>query len=163
MKPSTTPRAPEALMLGFMEVTSMHEFMLQLQDVVDALGENIAVLDPQGAIVLVNEGWIRFACDNGNPELVHSGVGSNYLEVCQAAAASGSPYAQGAHDGLRAVLAGERETFALIYPCDAPEHPRWFVMRVRRLLGTTPGAAVSHVDITDWYGRVQQVEAGSPS
>ena len=157
---SISASGARGVVLGFMEVTRMHEFMVRLQAVVDALGENIAVLDQQGQIVLVNDGLVRFACDNGNPELVHSGVGSNYLEICQAAAASGSPYAQGACDGLRAVLAGERETFALIYPCDAPEHPRWFVMRVRRLLGTTPGAAVSHVDITDWYGRVQQADIG---
>ena len=33
-------------------------------------------------------------------------------------------------------------------------------MRVRRLQGAAPGAAVSHVDITDWYGRVQQADIG---
>ena len=157
---SISASGARGVVLGFMEVTSLHEVMMRLQDVVDALGENIAVLDQQGNIVLVNDGWVRFACDNGNPELVHSGVGSNYLEVCQAAAASGCPYAQSACDGLRAVLAAERETFALIYPCDAPQQPRWFVMRVRRLQGAAPGAAVSHVEITDWYGRVQQADIG---
>lgn len=147
------------VVLGFMEVTAL----MRLQDVVDALGENIAVLDQQGTIVLVNQAWNRFARDNGNADLVQSGIGSNYLEVCHAAALQGDSHAQRAYDGLRAVLADERETFALVYPCDAPDQPRWFALRVHRLRGADPGAAVSHVDITDWFGQVLPSDASRPA
>lgn len=143
------------VVLGFVEVTNLHQALDRLQEVVDALGENIAVLDESGTIVMVNRSWVDFACANGNPDLVRSGLGTDYLGICREAASQGDELARQAYEGLRAVLAGERDTFALIYPCDGPGQLRWYSMRVRRLHGAHPGVTVSHVDITSWYGPEQ--------
>lgn len=153
------------VVLGFMEVSSMHEIMLRMQDVMDALGENIAVLDQKGQVVMVNDGWTHFACSQFKPEALHNpiGPGADYLELCMAAGQLGNPYAQNAYDGVRAVLADERETFVQVYPCDGPEGKRWYVMRVRRLQGAGPGAAVSHIDITEWYGKDRSLANAKPA
>ena len=43
------------------------ESTASLQSVIDSLNGNVAVLDRNGTIQLVNTGWVQFACDNGDP------------------------------------------------------------------------------------------------
>lgn len=119
------------------------------ESVLNALTSHIAVLDNDGVIVAVNRAWEDFAAANGAVSLEHVGVGSNYFDVCQAAADAGDPYAQRALEGMRAALAGQIAFFELEYPCDAPDVQRWFMMRVTRLAEPAPpGLVVAHVDIT---------------
>lgn len=150
--PSTAARGA---VLNFVDVTGLHDAVERLQDVVDALGEHIAVLDPGGTIVMVNRAWAQFAAENGDPQMIHSGPGANYLEVCTAGRGTEAcdAYAQAALCGLNDVLEGRTERFALEYPCDSPTEQRWFVMHARRLGGSQPGVVVSHVAITEWRGR----------
>ena len=81
----------------------------------DALPSHIAVLDEQASILLVNEAWRRFGSSNGNPDPTY-GVGSSYLGVCEASAAT-CPDAARAARGFRAVLGGAGEQFELEYEC----------------------------------------------
>ncbi len=110
----------------------------------DSLPVNIAILDGEGTIVWTDAAWRTFASDNdmeGSPDT----IGTNYLEVSENADELGEEAA----DGLRAVLAGERETFELEYPCHSPDEQRWFMMwaggfeRRGERFGT-----VAHFDIT---------------
>jgi two-component system CheB/CheR fusion protein len=48
-------------------------------------------------------------------------------------------------EGLGAVLAGRRTTFAITYPCHAPDQERWFRMNVKPL--PDGGVLVTHVDL----------------
>ncbi|MBA3589457.1 MAG: PAS domain-containing protein, partial [Methylibium sp.] len=116
----------------------------------NALPANIAMLDPQGVIVAVNESWRRFAVSNGMRDLAH-GVGQNYLEICSRAwDEDGSNAACAAGAGLRAVLAGERGGFSMEYPCDSPSEARRFVLTVAPLEATRlAGAVVMHLDVSD--------------
>lgn len=136
--------------ITFMDVTAVHHAG-RLQRILDALIEHLAVLDGEGTIIAVNAAWRRFAIENGDPELLHSGPGASYLHACRTAQGEDASVACAAADGLREVLSGTRSQFALEYPCHSPTEKRWFLMHVSALAGEAHGAVVSHIDITRWY------------
>ncbi|CAD5366440.1 Uncharacterized 104.1 kDa protein in hypE 3'region [Rubrivivax sp. A210] len=144
--PSTSARGAVA---SFLDVSALHE-LTRMQQIIDALPEHIAVLDPQGIITQVNRAWSDFAIANGDPLLQHTGPGSNYLKVCGTAGDAADHSAQEACRGLAEVLAGRLPAFAIEYPCHSPGQERWFGMHVSAVGGDRPGAVVSHVDITGW-------------
>jgi hypothetical protein len=120
----------------------------------DELPEEAAVVEGSGTIVAVNKAWRRFAKDNGAyPGEVSEGA--NYLGVCEGARGEHSQYARSFAEGLRLVLSGAEERFALEYPCHSPQERRWFVGSVGRLAdGDTPLALVAHENVTG--GRVRR-------
>jgi PAS domain S-box-containing protein len=111
---------------------------------------HIAVLDRDGAIVMVNDAWERFAHENGATTPEQVGLGANYLTVCGAAVhGERGEEAPQAADGIRAVLEGRRPIFQLEYPCHSHTVQRWFLMTVTPLKHAGGGAVVSHLDITE--------------
>ena len=110
----------------------------------EELPEHAAVVEGSGTILAANKAWKRFAKDNGaDPEKVSEGA--NYLGVCDEATGEQSEYARYFAEGLRSVLSGKEERFALKYPCHSPTERRWFVGSVGRLAdGDAPLALVSH-------------------
>jgi PAS domain S-box-containing protein len=118
------------------------------QTVLDSLTAHIAVLDADGVIIAVNQAWERFARANGDVDGTHTGVGINYLQVCQRAADLNSAEAQPVAHGIAAVLACELDHYVIEYPCHAPNEERWFIIRVTPLVGAHTGAVVAHEDIT---------------
>ncbi len=114
----------------------------------DGLASHIAILDGEGRILAVNAAWRAFAASNP-PVSDAVGEGANYLRVCDSATGECADEAGGAAAGIRAVLAGEAETFGLEYPCHSPTEQRWFHLRVTRFPGGGPARViVSHEDIT---------------
>ena len=91
---------------------------------IDSLPAHIAVLNRQGIIVSVNNGWRQFADANalGDPEY---GVGRSYLAVCHAALENDAEDARGIGLGIAAVLEGTAASFTTEYPCHAPSADRW--------------------------------------
>jgi two-component system CheB/CheR fusion protein len=146
MIPSTTDRGAVAT---FIDVTAFHDAK-RLQAILDALPEHIAVVDPTGTIVLINAAWRRFAQANGDPDLTHSGLGANYLEVCRTQDGPDGDIAERAYQGLRSVLEGSLPQFSLEYPCHSATEQRWFLMNVARIMGENFGAVISHVNISAW-------------
>jgi Amt family ammonium transporter len=115
------------------------------RDVLDSLEAPTAVLDADGTIVAVNRAWLRFGEEAGaDPDA--TGPGASYLEVCER---SGTVEALAAAEGIRAILEGAREGFAMDYPCHPPGQEGWFSLRVTPLSGVDHGAVVCHIDITD--------------
>jgi PAS domain-containing protein len=99
------------------------------QDVIDALEGNVAVLDRDGVIRLVNRAWNDFGERNGTSGAHWIGPGVNYLEVCRSSALadeSARPISQ----GLNEVFEGRLATFSCEYPCHSPDKRRWFRMHV---------------------------------
>lgn len=143
-------------------ITERKETELALQEseellraIQDALPANLAVLDSKGTIIAVNEGWERFARENGDPDLSHTGVGVNYLEACRRAYGPRSEGAKEALEGLQAMLQGEMDEFELEYPCPAPRRPdAWYYLRAAPLRRRGGGLVASHVDIS----RIKQAE-----
>ncbi|MBY0454009.1 MAG: PAS domain-containing protein [Burkholderiaceae bacterium] len=138
----------------FVDVTVFRD-LRRLQSIIDALPENIAVLEQDGKISMVNAAWRNFARANGDSNLSLSGPGSNYFAACGTTGGDGLPcdddYAQRAVRGVRGVLEGTLPQFSLQYPCHSPTEKRWFVMSVTRVVGHEFGAVVSHFNISDWY------------
>ena len=115
----------------------------------DQLPEHVAIVERSGTILAVNKAWKRFAKDNeADPGKVSEGA--NYLGVCDGATGEQSEDAQSFAEGLRSVLSGTDERFAMEYPCHSPTERRWFVGSIGRLAdGNTPLALVAHENVTD--------------
>ncbi|HEY8358071.1 MAG TPA: PAS domain S-box protein, partial [Ramlibacter sp.] len=114
--------------------------------ILNTLPAHVSVLDAEGEIVTVNEPWRHFARHNGL-RADDCGVGMNYLEVCDRAAAGGSEEARRTAMGLRDILAGTSRTLTFEYPCHSPSEQRWFLLRASGVDGG--GAVVMHIDITE--------------
>jgi PAS domain S-box-containing protein len=128
--------------------------------ILNALKAHVALIDPDGAIVAVNESWQRSAPGNVllGPD---AGVGQNYLDVCERASGDCAAAAQAAVIGIRRVLQGKARDFAVEYPCHAPTEPRWFHLTVTCVReDERAGAVVMHVNIT---GRKRAEEAAQRS
>ncbi|MBJ7312673.1 putative bifunctional diguanylate cyclase/phosphodiesterase [Rugamonas sp. CCM 8940] len=120
--------------------------------VLDALPEQIAVLDQHGRIVAVNAAWRRFADHNRQAEAPipgHAALGSNYLSGCAAGTAGAGTGAAEACHGIRAVLDGTLPSFEMEYPCHTPQQQRWYSMSATPLHYDWRGAIVAHRDITE--------------
>lgn len=117
-------------------------------ETLDALSAHIAILDENGTIVNVNRAWRDFARDNSALASATSG-GVNYLAVCDAANGADRDTARVFAAGVRAVLNGTEESFALEYACHAPEKQQWFVGRVTRFHGAgRTMVVIAHEDVT---------------
>lgn len=113
----------------------------------DALAMSVAVVDEAGDIVFVNEGWRRFGRASGAPGA--DAVGTSYLAICDRAAADGEATAAAFADALRALLAAERESFSLCYPCHSPGEERWFEVTGTAFVdGGRRFALLAHQDVT---------------
>jgi signal transduction histidine kinase len=81
--------------------------------------------------------------------LEYTGIGVNYLTVCQKAAESGDELARQVLKGIQAVLSGKQAHFSFEYPCHSPQEQRWFTMNVTPLDGANGGVVVAHENITE--------------
>lgn len=132
----------------FVDITAL-KVSEQLQLLINALPEHIAVVDKFGQIVLVNSAWEQFARVNGDPSLTSTCLGANYLDCCEQAIAQ-DPFARKAFLGLKSVLEGSKPSFQMSYPCHSPTENRWFVMHAVAVKHAKFAAVVSHVNVTDW-------------
>jgi len=113
--------------------------------ILSSLQARIAVLDKEGAILVVNEVWQRFHNAQGAATVL--GVGTNYLEVYRRTAATSDVFAQQALDGIQAVLDSTHGSFELEYPCSTPGNSQWCMMTVTPLQ-SRDGAVVAHMEVT---------------
>jgi PAS domain S-box-containing protein len=117
--------------------------------ILNALPANIALLDSNGIIVAVNEGWRQFAGGNALQDEA-AGVGQNYLEVCERTQNGHANEAQQVALGIRSVLEGREKKFELEYACHSPSQQMWFRLLVTPTSeGAATGAVVMHLDITE--------------
>jgi CheY-like chemotaxis protein len=117
--------------------------------ILNALPAHIALINPAGIILAVNEAWRRFTSATGlqGPQFV---VGQNYLAICKHAQGDGAEAAHATATGIERVLHGEEAVFALEYPCHSPTEQRWFRLMVTPLHQEhTAGAVIMHINITD--------------
>ncbi len=114
-----------------------------------SLSSNVAVLDRDGRIITVNDGWVRFARDNGASADAIVGVGSSYFDICKIATGMSAGHADEATVGIRAVLDRSRTALTLEYPCRASRIERWFALSVVPLSRPEGGAVVSHTEVTE--------------
>ena len=117
--------------------------------IIDSLSQHLVVLDPKGFIVTVNKAWKKFAIENGCSSDVNF-IGMNYIGVCAKAPEYGNEEeADEANKGICSVMNGELPEYSLEYPCHSPKEKRWFLMRVRPVLGQGKGVVITHANITE--------------
>ncbi|MEI7704931.1 MAG: PAS domain S-box protein [Deltaproteobacteria bacterium] len=115
----------------------------------DAMPEHVCVIDDKGVILRTNASWRSFSAGNQGA-LDRTAEGVSYIGACERA--SGSDAEEGRRFGqrLRALLAGEIESFSVEYPCHSPTTERWFLAQVTRFLERgCARALVVHKDLTE--------------
>ena len=129
---------------GTQQMQGDHQFA---QTILDSLSAHVAILDSEGYILETNQAWKLFAEQN-RLQQEPPPVPTNYLEVCENSGVEKGEYAFIAQ-GIRDVISGVKNEFALDYPCHSHEEKRWFFMRVVRASGPGPlRIVVSHENIT---------------
>lgn len=116
--------------------------------VLNSLSEHIAIVKADGSIKAVNAAWEKYTeINGGSPQ--QTGVGSNYLKICDESVRTGDDDATIVGKGLRQVLQGGTNYFCHEYPCHSPAQQQWFTFNCWPLNweGATC-AVISHRDIT---------------
>ena len=146
----------EALRTELNERIAVESALRESEDFKDAVlnsvPSSIAVLDRQGVIIAVNEAWQRFALENSTEPGVpvrNTGIGVNYLDICQSGAANRLPGSHEVRDGICGVLDGRLPSFYFEYDCHSPSEQRWFSMSANPLGPERHGVVISHVDISE--------------
>ena len=126
----------------------LREYQQFLLSTLDALSAHVAILDDAGTILEVNAAWRNFA-DANQSVMGRYGIGVNYIELCEAAQGGGAAEARAVAQGIREVIAGRQEEYALEYPCHGPSEKRWFLVHVTRFHWEGPKrVVVAHENIT---------------
>ncbi len=120
-----------------------------IRSTLDSLLEHVCVIDSNGVILTVNRAWREFsASENGDPLRVLEGA--NYLQACDQAQGEGAADAVAMATGIREVIDGRQNIFAMEYPCGSATEARWFLARASRFAGSGPvRVVVAHEDITE--------------
>jgi diguanylate cyclase (GGDEF)-like protein/PAS domain S-box-containing protein len=145
---ATDPEGRTLLLRGTREQLKQNELARQAA-ILNALPENIALLDPEGTIISMNDGWRLLSTANSLHCGSELGLGVNYLAACDNTTGRGSQDAHFAADGIRSVLSGEKQSFSLDYECDSKDERRWFRLTVCPLSQDgSKGVIVKHEDIS---------------
>lgn len=108
-------------------------------EVLDAVGCAIAVLDASGTIVATNAAWAEFTADWG-------AVGQHYLDAHR-----GDEHQEidlVLEEGIQRVLRGRTPRFELEYPVGRSGARRWHLLVATPLAGRPGWGVVAHVDVT---------------
>jgi diguanylate cyclase (GGDEF)-like protein/PAS domain S-box-containing protein len=117
--------------------------------ILSSMPAHVALLDADGHIVAVNQAWqyhgTRYGFDDPRCE-----IGENYLDVCRRAKGDHAADAIAVVQGLEAVLAGTRNSFALEYVSHNGAERRWQRIMVTPVArGGKDGAVIMLLDVTD--------------
>lgn len=120
------------------------------RSILNSITAHIVVLNEHGIIIAVNDAWVEFLKQHGDPALEFGGIGESYIIMCERGIGPCLMESVTVLDGVRAVLRGKQSLFVHEYPCYTPQQAEtWFVIRVMPLVHENQrGAVVSHTDIT---------------
>lgn len=109
---------------------------------IDSLTDRVLVLDQTGSVLHANQACVDFVGQMGKP--------LHYLEFCETDARWQRSAGRELAAGIRSVIAGRADAFALEYEFATRSGPRWSQARVSRFLGEGPlRVVVAHTDITE--------------
>ncbi len=124
--------------------TQLPTLLAAVVGALDAVDDHVVVLDEQGRVLHVNVAWQRFALDNGWEDPQWRGMDYVAMSTVAGMGEQDDPISS----GIRDVLDGRRDRFAVEYDCHAPDELRWFRLRVAKIDAPGIGAVVTHTDIT---------------
>lgn len=109
---------------------------------IDSLTDRVLVLDQAGRVAHANQACLDFVGQMQKP--------LHYLEFCETDPRWQRSAGRELAAGIRSVIAGRADTFALEYEFITRSGPRWSQARVSRFLGEGPlRVVVAHTDITE--------------
>lgn len=118
-----------------------------MQQLIDDLPEEIAILDEQANFLTVNKAWQLSTEVHGQLDAL---PGHNYRDVCAARASQGYQPAIEALVGLTEIVAGERESWQLIYNGGDRWHGRDYEICLHRIsVGGERFITVTRHDLTE--------------
>lgn len=130
---------------------------MDAQAFLEAMHDEVVLLDGKGRIVAVNEAWRRFCIENGG-EADSCYIGQSYFETCTSADGESSAEARLIATSLQKVLING-QPFRCEYPCDSPTVKRWFELTANRLEHRrAPYLIVQHRNITSRKSERREVE-----
>ncbi len=119
------------------------------QKIIDALPDQIAIINQDGFIKYKNIAWDLFTLENGGLAET-SGIGVNYLDVLEK---GNNTYEV---NGIRQVMQQNIEEFSLEYPCPSPTEERWYCMHVKSLADNL--IMIRHENVTEIVTQHSAVE-----
>jgi PAS domain S-box-containing protein len=138
--------AEELLRKSFEEKQALAE---RMSIILNTLPANIALLNPAGIIIDINEAWRKFGDDNqlmGN----NYSIGDDYIKITAQVTGNAENDGKAVSSGVKAVLSGRVPEFEYEYPCEGPELKGWYRMVVTPLQEMDyGGAVVMHIDISE--------------
>lgn len=146
----------EGVVISIVDLTERHLVDQRLlgqaaltQSVLDAMDAAVALLDADGRIVHVNEGWGALAAALGAAEPQRLAVGANYFDICDTLHPPRDGMTQRCTEGLRSLLRGEARRFVTEYRGSGAQHHRQFRMHAVPLTHASQAAlAVAHFELT---------------
>jgi PAS domain S-box-containing protein len=119
-----------------------------LRSSLDSLDTAIAIVDENGTILTTNHAWNQLA-ENPAFVFVSGGEGANYLGICERTEGENGEVARQICTGLRAVLEGRNDAFALDYSCHSKGMTCWFEVKAHPFEGQQgPHIVVAHQNTT---------------
>jgi transcriptional regulator with GAF, ATPase, and Fis domain len=119
-----------------------------LDDILEALSADIAVLDQSGNIVKASGCWRRLVAERVEVT-TRLGSGMNYREGLKVFLAPDKIFAEQAIEAIERVLEGRSDHSSLEYSRGSGDLPRWFVMQASPLTPRRTGVLVSIREITE--------------
>lgn len=117
--------------------------------ILNTLPARIALLDNKGSILKVNDEWIYFGKANGLHDS-YQHLGKDYIEIAEKSLGRDMKDGKRMAMGLREILSGDKEYFAMEYSCDSPTEKRWYKAEVKPFKSHhQTGAVVMHINISE--------------
>jgi len=121
----------------------------RLAVILNTLPASVALLDPKGVMVEVNDAWKLFADVNGFSG-ANYGVGTSYFTISSHSFGDNEQIGKDISAGVQAVLNDTLKQFEYEYSWHLPKMKRWFRMVVTPLKGREfNGVVVMHIDISE--------------
>ncbi|MCW5212537.1 response regulator [Desulfobulbus sp. TB] len=131
----------------------------ELQELLDAMTENAAIVDEKGYILFVNKAWVTFSAKNRGTSK-YTDVGANYFQSVHRAIKQGDEYAAQVENGIQDILHGKITEFELEYPCHGNNKQRWFITNFKEIGSRCPRIFLfTHKDVTNLVLREQKIIA----
>jgi len=136
-------------------------FVRTFQELIDALPEQIALVDEHWTILAVNPAWTKTAAVYGYEALV---PGANYAAFCEERANEGHNAARPAVEGIARIDAGLHQSFEYFYDGNDRWEGHTFHLRINRLsIEGRTFATITRYDISELIQLRRQKESFSQS
>ncbi|CAA7621472.1 chemotaxis protein CheB [Magnetospirillum sp. UT-4] len=130
------------VVVTFVDVTEVKQAEQRLQAVIDALPEQVAVLDPNGIVTFTNSAWDA-AARAGFVNLAGTPRGQDFLAACRDYPGAGGDPGLRVSEGMSDILAGRRDRFSIDYACGPPAQMRLGILNAAPIAHM--GLVISHV------------------